>query len=55
MHLTPEDACAYAKGAASLLITHVGPTLTAQAATDRAAAVFGGPTDTAYEGTTKII
>lgn len=55
VHLTPEDAGAYAKGAASLLITHVGPTLTRDAATDRAASVFGGPTDTAYEGTTKII
>lgn len=52
VHLTPEDAGAAARaaGARSLLITHVGPTLTPGSATARAAAVFGGPTRTAREG-----
>ncbi|CAM5498623.1 Ribonuclease BN (tRNA processing enzyme) OS=Streptomyces griseomycini OX=66895 GN=FHS37_000109 PE=4 SV=1 [Streptomyces griseomycini] len=35
-----------------LLVTHVGPTLTPEAATARAAASFGGPTATAREGRT---
>ena len=52
VHLTPEDAGAAARaaGARSLLITHVGPTLTPESAAARAAAVFGGPTRTAREG-----
>ena len=35
-----------------LYITHVGPTLTRKAATDRAAVAFGGPARTAREGET---
>lgn len=52
VHLTPEDAgrLARAAGAGELLVTHVGPGLTPEAATVRAAAVFGGPTTTAREG-----
>ncbi|MET9257036.1 MBL fold metallo-hydrolase [Streptomyces sp. NPDC003717] len=52
VHLTPEDAgrTARAAGARRLLVTHVGPTLTPEAATARAAEAFGGPTDTAREG-----
>ncbi|BBC37478.1 uncharacterized protein SGFS_087720 [Streptomyces graminofaciens] len=55
VHLTPEDAGACAKGASRLLVTHVGPTLTPERATVRAAMAFGGPTDTAREGDTKIV
>ncbi|GEC04278.1 MBL fold metallo-hydrolase [Streptomyces spinoverrucosus] len=53
VHLTPEDvgATARAAGVRELLVTHVGPTLTPEAATARAAAAFGGPTGTAREGT----
>ncbi|MGY1584556.1 MBL fold metallo-hydrolase [Streptomyces sp. MN13] len=52
VHLTPEDAGAAAReaGARRLLVTHVGPTLTPEAATARAAAAFGGTTGTAHEG-----
>ncbi|MFI6940731.1 MBL fold metallo-hydrolase [Streptomyces sp. NPDC050418] len=52
LHLTPEDAGALAReaGVGTLLITHVGPTLTPDEATARAAAVFGGPTLRAEEG-----
>ncbi|MER5754674.1 MBL fold metallo-hydrolase [Streptomyces sp. NPDC002088] len=53
VHLTPEDAAAYAKGARELLITHVGPTLTREAAVERAAALFGGRTSAAREGETR--
>lgn len=52
VHLTPEDAGACAKGARELLITHVGPTLTREAAAGRAALVFGGRTAAAHEGDT---
>jgi ribonuclease BN (tRNA processing enzyme) len=55
VHLTPEDAGAYAKGAGELLVTHVGPTLTREAAAGRAAAVFGGPTAVAGEGETMTV
>ncbi|MGX5186480.1 MBL fold metallo-hydrolase [Streptomyces avermitilis] len=57
VHLTPEDAGAVAREArvGELLVTHVGPTLTPQAAAGRAAAVFGRPAVAAREGTTKII
>ncbi|MEV7430613.1 MBL fold metallo-hydrolase [Nocardioides sp. NPDC092400] len=50
-HHTPEDAGALARraGAGRLLVTHVGPTLTPEAATARAAHVFGGPTACARE------
>ncbi|WP_318218051.1 MBL fold metallo-hydrolase [Streptomyces sp. SCL15-6] len=52
VHLTPEDAGDTAReaGARRLLVTHVGPTLTPGTATARAAAAFGGRTDTAREG-----
>lgn len=52
MHLTPEDAGAVAKeaGVRELLVTHVGPTLTPESATERAGVVFGGRTTTAREG-----
>ncbi|MEV0096254.1 MBL fold metallo-hydrolase [Streptomyces sp. NPDC050738] len=52
VHLTPEDAGATARaaGVGRLIVTHVGPTLTREAATERAAAQFGGPTSAALEG-----
>ncbi|WP_329115452.1 MBL fold metallo-hydrolase [Streptomyces sp. NBC_01465] len=52
VHLTPEDAGALARTAAvgRLVVTHVGPTLTREAATERARRSFGGPTVTAREG-----
>ncbi|WP_329216101.1 MBL fold metallo-hydrolase [Streptomyces sp. NBC_01485] len=54
VHLTPEDAGAAARkaGVRELYITHVGPTLTREAATARAALAFDGPTRTAREGET---
>jgi ribonuclease BN (tRNA processing enzyme) len=57
VHLTPEDAgeAARAAGARQLLVTHVGPTLTPEAATARAAGVFGGPTATARVGATTVV
>ncbi|GCB50419.1 metallo-beta-lactamase family protein [Streptomyces sp. NL15-2K] len=57
VHLTPEDAGAAARlaGVRQLLVTHVGPTLTREAATVRAAANFGGPTSAAYVGETRDI
>ncbi len=52
VHLTPEDAGTVARraGVRELVVTHVGPTLTPEAATVRAAEAFGGPTATAREG-----
>ncbi|GGL83435.1 MBL fold metallo-hydrolase [Streptomyces fumigatiscleroticus] len=57
VHLRPEDAGAFARqaGARRLLVTHVGPTLTPEAATARAAAAFGGPTATAREGDVRAV
>ncbi|MBP5894487.1 MBL fold metallo-hydrolase [Streptomyces scabiei] len=55
VHLTPEEAGTYAKSASRLLITHVGPTLTREGATGRAAVVFGGPTESAREGDTRTV
>ncbi|KPI07025.1 hypothetical protein OK074_3957 [Actinobacteria bacterium OK074] len=55
VHLTPEQAGEAAKGAGQLVVTHVGPTLSLQAAAERAAGAFGGPTELAREGATKII
>ncbi|GGN68179.1 MBL fold metallo-hydrolase [Streptomyces albiflavescens] len=57
VHLTPEDAGAIAEraGAGELLVTHVGPTLTPESATERAAAVFGGRTATAREGDSRAL
>lgn len=55
VHLTPEDAGACAQGAGRLLITHVGPTLTPDEATARAAKAFGGPTATARAGETHTL
>ncbi|MHC3468507.1 MBL fold metallo-hydrolase [Streptomyces sp. 7R007] len=53
VHLTPEDAGACASGARELLLTHVGPALTRDAAVKRAAAVFRGRTSAAREGDTR--
>ncbi|MEE1754997.1 MBL fold metallo-hydrolase [Streptomyces sp. SP18CS02] len=52
VHLTPEDAGRLAReaGAGLLVVTHVGPTLTRESAARRAAAVSGGPVETACEG-----
>ncbi|MEU5321856.1 MBL fold metallo-hydrolase [Streptomyces sp. NPDC021056] len=58
VHLTPEEAGAFARGAGdvgTLLITHVGPTLTPENATARAASVFGGPTAAARVGETYTV
>ncbi|GGQ48674.1 MBL fold metallo-hydrolase [Streptomyces flaveolus] len=57
VHLTPEDAGDTAReaGARRLLVTHVGPTLTPEAATARAAAAFGGRTATAREGHSTVV
>jgi ribonuclease BN (tRNA processing enzyme) len=57
VHLTPEDTGAAARlaGVRQLLVTHVGPTLTAEAATVRAASAFGGPTSAARVGETKDV
>lgn len=57
VHLTPEDAgqAACAAAVRELLITHVGPTLTPESATARAAAAFRGPTATAREGETRTV
>lgn len=57
VHLTPEDAGATARaaGVRQLLVTHVGPTLTTEAATARAASVFGGPTAAARVGETRTV
>jgi ribonuclease BN (tRNA processing enzyme) len=56
-HHTPEDTGALAAraGGGRLLVTHVGPTLTPEAATARAAAVFGGRTECAREGQTHVV
>jgi ribonuclease BN (tRNA processing enzyme) len=52
VHLTPEDAGRVARDARvrELLVTHVGPTLTREAATERAAAACGRSTRPAVEG-----
>ncbi|WP_217235744.1 MBL fold metallo-hydrolase [Streptomyces sp. AC555_RSS877] len=57
VHLTPEDVgdTARAAGVGQLLVTHVGPTLTPEAATARAASVFGGPTAAARIGETRSV
>lgn len=55
VHLTPEVAGAYAKGASRLLVTHVGPALTTEGVTGRAAAILGAPAASALEGDTKIM
>ncbi|MGQ5636991.1 MULTISPECIES: MBL fold metallo-hydrolase [unclassified Streptomyces] len=54
VHLTPEDAgrIAHQARVRRLLVTHVGPTLTRETATARAAAVSGRPTSAAVEGET---
>ncbi|MEU4039376.1 MBL fold metallo-hydrolase [Streptomyces collinus] len=55
VHLTPEDAGRVARDARvrELLVTHVGPTLTREAATERAAAACGRPTHPAVEGSVR--
>ncbi|MET7440350.1 MULTISPECIES: MBL fold metallo-hydrolase [unclassified Streptomyces] len=57
VHLTPEEAGEAARraGVGELLVTHVGPTLTRESATARAAAVFGGRTVTAREGDVRTV
>jgi ribonuclease BN (tRNA processing enzyme) len=57
VHLTPEDAGGTARTARArqLLVTHVGPTLTPEVATDRAASAFGGPTRGARVGETYAV
>ncbi|MER6424863.1 MBL fold metallo-hydrolase [Streptomyces sp. NPDC001137] len=57
VHLTPEDAgaTALAADASRLLVTHVGPTLTSESATKRAAAAFSGRTAAAREGKTTTV
>jgi ribonuclease BN (tRNA processing enzyme) len=55
VHLTPEDAGAWAKGARELLVTHVGPSLDREDAVARAGAAFGGPTTLAREGDTRTV
>ncbi|MFJ5778426.1 MBL fold metallo-hydrolase [Streptomyces sp. NPDC093094] len=55
VHLTPEEAGAYAVGAGELLVTHVGPSLTREEAAGRAAVVFGGPAGPAREGETRTV
>jgi ribonuclease BN (tRNA processing enzyme) len=54
VHLTPEDAgrIAHQARVRRLLVTHVGPALTRETATARAAAVSGRPTAAAVEGET---
>ena len=54
VHLTPEDAGAAAQraGAGLLVVTHVGPSLTREEATARAAEVFDGSVRMAREGDT---
>jgi ribonuclease BN (tRNA processing enzyme) len=57
VHLAPEDTGRTARAAdvRKLLVTHVGPTLTPEAATARAAAAFVGPTAVARVGTTTVV
>ncbi|WP_435849966.1 MBL fold metallo-hydrolase [Streptomyces scabiei] len=55
VHLTPEEAGTYAKSASRLPIARVGPTLTREGATGRAAVIFGGPTESAREGDTRTV
>ncbi|MEU7472282.1 MBL fold metallo-hydrolase [Streptomyces sp. NPDC044984] len=57
VHLTPEDAGDTARraGVRELLVTHVGPALTPEAAAGRAASAFGGPTAAAREGRTYAV
>jgi ribonuclease BN (tRNA processing enzyme) len=54
VHHTPEEAGSLARrtGVTRLVVTHVGPTLTPEVATARAAEMFGGPTASATVGET---
>ena len=56
-HHTPEDtgSLAVRAGVHRLVVTHVGPTLTPEAATARAASDCSGPTDCAREGQTYLV
>ncbi|MFC8430019.1 MBL fold metallo-hydrolase [Streptomyces sp. NPDC057253] len=57
VHLTPEDTGDIARkaGARELIVTHVGPTLTRDIATARAAVAFAGRASTAFEGATRLV
>ncbi|NEB01400.1 MBL fold metallo-hydrolase [Streptomyces sp. SID13726] len=57
VHLTPEDAGDIARkaGVRELIVTHVGPTLTRDVATARAAVAFAGRTSTAFEGAARLV
>lgn len=58
VHLTPEEAGAGARragGVGKLVITHVGPTLSVEDATARAASAFGGSTVAARVGETHLV
>ncbi|SNX57546.1 ribonuclease BN (tRNA processing enzyme) [Streptomyces sp. TLI_55] len=58
VHLTPEEAGAGARmagGVGKLVITHVGPGLSVEDATARAASAFGGPTVAARVGETHVV
>ncbi|MFF1606920.1 MBL fold metallo-hydrolase [Amycolatopsis sp. NPDC058278] len=50
VHLTPEDAARAAHGAGRLLLTHLGPFLTPDEATERAATVHKGSIEVAAPG-----
>jgi ribonuclease BN (tRNA processing enzyme) len=50
VHLTPEDAARAAHGAGRLLLTHLGPFLTPEQATERAATVHKGSIEVAAAG-----
>ncbi|WP_328443007.1 MBL fold metallo-hydrolase [Amycolatopsis sp. NBC_00438] len=50
VHLTPEDAARAAHGAGRLVLTHLGPFLTAEVATARASTVHSGQVEVAAAG-----
>ncbi|MBL1106308.1 MBL fold metallo-hydrolase [Streptomyces sp. 5-8] len=57
VHLTPEDAGRIARDARvrELLVTHVGPTLSREAAAGRASLIAGRPAYTAVEGDIRTV
>jgi ribonuclease BN (tRNA processing enzyme) len=54
-HHTPEQAGTTAAGAARLIVTHVGRSLTPQQAAARAATRFAGPVEYAVPGATYTV